>query len=71
MTAPKPTWLSVVSDWWQWSPEDVADFRSWAALNREPALEWLRQECAKALEQRKAGHRTVEDWIAHGRRKHA
>jgi hypothetical protein len=67
----KPTMLSVVSEWWQWSSDDVETFRAWAALNRDEAIVWLRQEAVRALDQQKAGHRTVEDWIAHGRRKHA
>ena len=67
----KPTLLSIVSEWWQWSDQDIADFRSWAALNRDEAVEWLRQEAARALSQHDAGFHNVEDWIAYGRRKHA
>ena len=67
----KPTMISTVSDWWQWSPEDVETFRAWAALNRDDAIDWLRQETARALAQQRAGHRTVEDWIANEKQRRA
>lgn len=67
----KLTMLGIVSEWWQWSDHDLADFRAWAAINREEAIAWLRQEAESALAQHDAGFACVEDWIAHGRRKHA
>lgn len=64
----KPTLLGIVSEWWQWSDQDIADFRAWADINREDAIAWLRQEAERVLSQQQAGHRNVEAWISHGRR---
>ena len=36
--------FKLVSTWWQWSPEDVEHFRSWAKSNRDAAAEWLAAE---------------------------
>jgi len=66
----KTTLLSIVSTWWQWSPEDVDVFKVWAATNRDEAIAWLRQEAERAISQQRAGHRNVEEWIACGRRDH-
>lgn len=65
----KPTLLGVVSEWWQWSEQDIADFREWADINRDEAVAWLRQECDRALAQHEAGHHCVEDWIAYSHRR--
>jgi hypothetical protein len=67
----KSTLLGVVSEWWQWSEQDVADFRAWASLNRDEAVIWLRQEAERALAQQQAGIRHVDEWIAQRDRRHA
>lgn len=63
MTTAKPTMLSVVTEWWRWSEDDVGHFRTWASLNREQALGWLRQEAEQALAQRAGGKVNIDAYI--------
>lgn len=60
----KPNLLGIVSEWWQWSKQDIADFRAWAELNREEAVAWLRLEAQRVLAMQEAGHRCADDWFA-------
>ena len=64
----KPTLLSVVSEWWQWSDQDLDEFRDWATNHRDEAIVWLHQEAKFAIYQRESGHQCIEDWIAYGRK---
>lgn len=42
------SWLGedfkVVSTWWQWSTEDMADFQAWACQHQDEAAQWIHQE---------------------------
>jgi hypothetical protein len=36
--------LRLVSTWWAWSEQDLADFKIWARRNPDDAAQWIRQE---------------------------
>ena len=54
-----------VSTWWQWSPDDISNFKEWARLNRELASEWIHQEAGVCRHRRDHLHvASVNEFIS-------
>lgn len=55
MNVGRPTLLDVVASWWEWSPEEVSGFKTWATTNRDQATAWLNREVDAMSEYRRSG----------------